>query len=387
MALSYVEYTGNASTISFGFSGIDRLEDIPNKDQMDVYVNGQLKVYTTDYTIDGTDVDFNTAPAAGARIKIARNTDIDDRIVTFANSSILTAADLNKNTDQLLFLAQELDDAINDLVIQTASNVADGAITSAKLRQVAGDEAVVTTAIQDGAVQAAKLASDSVTTVKILAANVTPAKLSAGAPTWEDDGDTTILKDLGVTANLSVTGTSTFTGAATFANNVTFSNSLAYPALTASTITTSASYSTPSPHARTDAIELTALTTSITTKRANSKVLVRFVVSYEPSAQHGAFILFRDSTEIGSNTDATPSSRNYGIAPVRTSGNNTNFLGQTVIEYVDTPPAAGTYSYKLKAYYRASALTIHLNKTSADADNNAAERASSSVILQEIFQP
>ena len=382
MALSYVEYTGNASTTSFGFSGIDRLADIPNKDQMDVYVNGQLKVYTTDYTIDGTDVDFNTAPAAGALIKIARNTDIDDRIVTFANSSILTAADLNKNTDQLLFLAQELDDAINDLVIQTASNVADGAITSYKLRQVAGDEAVVTNAIQDGAVQAAKLASDSVTTVKILAANVTPAKLSAGAPTWEDDGDTTILKDLGVTANLSVTGTSTFTGAATFADNVTFSNSLAYPAFVVNHVLTSDSYSITATRATSP--ELTLLRTSITTKRTGSNVLVTFNFQYDAGDPNGVFILERGTgssptvwTEIGS--PAQTGTERYGIRAM-TNDSDTSGLSECLITYLDTALTAGTYTYRVRAY--GDAATLELNTSGTNL-----ERATSTVILQEIFQP
>jgi hypothetical protein len=38
--------------------------------------------------------------------------------------------------------------------------------------------------VTDGGIVASKLGSDSVTTVKIMDANVTPAKLSAGAPTW-----------------------------------------------------------------------------------------------------------------------------------------------------------------------------------------------------------
>jgi hypothetical protein len=184
-ALSYVETTGDGSNATFSFASLDLFLDTPKKDQIDVYVNGQIQTYTTHYTVSGTNVVFESGfiPANGTTVKIARDTQIDDKIVTFANSSILTAADLNKNTDQLLFLAQELDDAITNLALTTAGSIADGSITENKLSQSAGDEAVVTDAIRDGAVQTAKINDLAVTTAKIGDSAVTEPKLAFGCVT------------------------------------------------------------------------------------------------------------------------------------------------------------------------------------------------------------
>ena len=189
-ALSYVETNGNGSNATFSFASLDLFLDIPKKDQINVYVNGQIQTYTTHYTVSGTNVVFESGfiPANGVTVKIARETKIDDRLVNFTNSSILTAADLNKNTDQLLFLAQELDDTVTNIALTTAGGIADGAITAEKLSQVSGEEAVVTNAIRDGAVQAAKLATDAVTTNNILNLAVTTGKLADLAVTYAKQG-------------------------------------------------------------------------------------------------------------------------------------------------------------------------------------------------------
>jgi hypothetical protein len=64
--------------------------------------------------------------------------------------------------------------------------------------------------VKDGNISAAKLASNSVTTVKITDANVTPAKLSAGAPTW-DSATTTIAASLDFAAISTATTSGTYT--------------------------------------------------------------------------------------------------------------------------------------------------------------------------------
>jgi hypothetical protein len=212
---SYIEYdgTGLAAT-TFSFDDIDTFADVPVKDQVDVYVNDQIKTYTTHYTISGKEVTFTTGniPASGAKIRIERDTTIADRIVNFTNSSILTAADLNKNTDQLLFLIQEVKDDVDGVALTSVDNVADGAITAEKLKQTAESEAVVTNAIRDNAVKTAKIDDLAVTTAKIADDAVTNDKMSAGAPTWEPDGDVSVLNNLGVAENLDVVGDADITG-------------------------------------------------------------------------------------------------------------------------------------------------------------------------------
>jgi hypothetical protein len=208
---SFIEYDGNGLAGPFSFNDIATFDDVPVKDQVDVYVNDQLKTYTTHYTITGKEVTFTAGniPPSGAKIRIERDTTITSRIVNFTNSSILTAADLNKNTDQLLFLIQEVKDDVDGVALTSVENVADNSITSEKLRQTTDSEAVVTNAIRNGAVQTAKIADGAVTTAKIANDAVDNDKMSAGAPTWDTDGDVYVAKDLDVTGNLVVDATTT----------------------------------------------------------------------------------------------------------------------------------------------------------------------------------
>ena len=78
---------------------------------LEVFVNGVLKTRTTHYTFSSTtQITFTSgnAPANGAIIKINRNTIMTGNAVFFEDASVLTAANLNANADQLLHGVQEL---------------------------------------------------------------------------------------------------------------------------------------------------------------------------------------------------------------------------------------------------------------------------------------
>ncbi len=76
-----------------------------------VQLNGTTKTLTNDYTIvqsgANTTINFNTAPADNATIRIFRDTDIDAIEATYAAGSSIRARDLNTNNTQLLYAAQE----------------------------------------------------------------------------------------------------------------------------------------------------------------------------------------------------------------------------------------------------------------------------------------
>lgn len=222
------------------YASIDLLDNVPVKDQLKVYLDGQLKVYNTDYTIDLTLQEITMTPAVTGTVKVARVTDIENKEVTFTNSSVLTAQDLNKNSDQLLFLAQELYDKAQDIAVTSVGSIAPNAVTEEKLNKSPGSEAVTTSTIRDGAVIEAKIgtnavtetkiADDAVTEDKILDAAVTTDKIdnlavttakiaddaidndkmSVGAPTWDGSGNVTVTNDLTVTNNAMVDGNLSF---------------------------------------------------------------------------------------------------------------------------------------------------------------------------------
>ena len=100
MAITQNTYTGNGSTVLYSFT-------FPYLEETDIKVslNGVL---TTAYTLaNATTIQFNTAPTAGAAIRIYRVTDTDSAQATFFAGSSIRAQDLNDNFTQVLYSTQE----------------------------------------------------------------------------------------------------------------------------------------------------------------------------------------------------------------------------------------------------------------------------------------
>ncbi len=110
MALSYVTYIGDGATTAYNYGSIQLLQSgvVPVVSQLVVSVGG-TDVPPSTYSInsDTKTITFFTAPGADATIKIARVTKDDDRYVDWTNSTNLSQEQLNLDSDQLFFLAQE----------------------------------------------------------------------------------------------------------------------------------------------------------------------------------------------------------------------------------------------------------------------------------------
>ena len=101
MAVTQNTYTGNGSTVlySLSFSYLD-------ENDVKVTVNGTL---VTNYIFaTASSIQFATAPAAGAAIRIYRDTDTDQTKATFFAGSAVRASDLNANFIQTLYSVQEI---------------------------------------------------------------------------------------------------------------------------------------------------------------------------------------------------------------------------------------------------------------------------------------
>ena len=125
-AASFTNHTGNGSTNSFAISF-----PFLSNNEIDVTVGGVLKTITTHYTITGSTLTFTSGntPADGTAIKFQRDTDISAKKVDFADGSVLTEADLDSNSDQILFGLQEFVDIVtNDLVKRDGSQTFTGSI-------------------------------------------------------------------------------------------------------------------------------------------------------------------------------------------------------------------------------------------------------------------
>jgi hypothetical protein len=190
MAVTQNNYTGNGSTVLYSFS-------FPYLEATDirVSVNG---VDTSDFTLaNATTVQFNTAPANGASIRIYRLSDDSQLAATFYPGSAIRSQDLNENFQQTLYKIQE----VNNYALQDSGNITlQAAYTfvyapsgptpvnnSHLVTKAYVDSRAMSTSVPDGnrgdiTVSGGSvvwtLNNGTVTTAKILDGAVTPAKLS-----------------------------------------------------------------------------------------------------------------------------------------------------------------------------------------------------------------
>ena len=103
------EYTGNNSTTTYSFT-FPYLKTSDIKASLD-------GVDTTAFTLpNATTLQFNTAPGSGVKIKIFRETSVDDLTATFYAGSAIKSEDLNDNFTQNLYKTQEVGErALNTL--------------------------------------------------------------------------------------------------------------------------------------------------------------------------------------------------------------------------------------------------------------------------------
>ena len=185
MATTFVEYTGDGqASKQFTFPSYQESD-------VKVRVDGVLKTTSTHYNITsytttgGGNVVFTSGniPSSPANIRIYRDTNVDAAKATFTAGSSVKAADLNNNTTQLLYRAQE--EQIPNLI--HSYDIDDGAITSAKFATDSvtsdkiADDQINSEHYVDGSIDTAHIADAQITTAKLAADSVTNAKISDNA--------------------------------------------------------------------------------------------------------------------------------------------------------------------------------------------------------------
>lgn len=174
MAIVQNLYTGNGSTVLFSFS-------FPYLEQSHVFVevNG---TGTTAFTFPNANtVEFNTAPAVGAAIRIFRETPLDQPEAVFAGGSTIRASDLNRNNNQLLFVAQE-----SNFEAESATTTANTALvnsTTAISTANAADAKADTAIIDSAAAVVTANAADANATAAVSTANTASSNASAAVST------------------------------------------------------------------------------------------------------------------------------------------------------------------------------------------------------------
>ena len=131
-------YTGDGSTVLYSFT-------FPYIDESDikVSVDGVDLTVTTEYSLaNSTTIEFVTAPASAAAIRIYRSTEVDAAKATFFPGSAIRAQDLNDNFEQQLFVVQEASfdtsqSAADSAAALTAANAANTTAAAAETKATA----------------------------------------------------------------------------------------------------------------------------------------------------------------------------------------------------------------------------------------------------------
>ena len=119
MAHARVTYTGNGSSTSYTvpFPFINRTHVV-------VTVNAVTQTLTTHYVwLNDSTIQFVTAPPSSQAVVFRRYTTITERLVDFHDAAVLTEADLDLNSLQGLYLAQERADEQEALTLTTVQGV------------------------------------------------------------------------------------------------------------------------------------------------------------------------------------------------------------------------------------------------------------------------
>jgi len=166
MAVTENTYTGNGSTTNYSFT-------FPYLKTSDVKVTkaGTAQTVTTHFTFaNATTVQFNTAPANGAAIRIYRETADTDLSATFYAGSAIKSQDLNDNFTQNLYVTQEVRDNSDLALTNSRSHDGDGTYTTA-ISKATSAESTANTASTN--------ASSAVTTANTASATANTASTNA----------------------------------------------------------------------------------------------------------------------------------------------------------------------------------------------------------------
>ena len=217
-------YTGNNSTVLYSFT-------FPYLETTDIKVSLDA-VDTSAYTLaSATQVQFNTAPGTGVKIRIYRDTDIDNLRAEFFSGSAIRAQDLNEDFLQTLYSGQESEDAVakkmsttgtstmtgNLLMGEDTSIIFEGATddayeTTLTVTDPTADRTItlpnvtgtVVTTGDTGTVTATMMAADSVDSSELVDGSIDTSHIANSAVTSAKIADGTI-----VTADLATSAVAT----------------------------------------------------------------------------------------------------------------------------------------------------------------------------------
>jgi hypothetical protein len=320
MAVTQNTYTGNGSTVLYSFT-FPYLETTDIK----VSVNGTA---TTAYTLaNATTIQFNTAPANGAAIRIYRETDDSGIQSTFFAGSAIRSQDLNDNFLQTLYLSQE---TVNEADSATAT--ANTALTNSNTAVSTANTASST------ANTAASNAASAVSTANTAASNASTALSTANSASTAASNAVTTANTAATNASAAVTTANTASSNASSA--LSAANSAVSTANTASSnasaaVSTANTASTNASAAVTTANTASAAATSASTAASNA-------VTTANSAAATAATALSTANTAASNASAAVSTANTAASNASNAVSTANTAATNASNAVTTANTAST---------------------------------------------
>ena len=210
MANSFVRYTGDGSTTTYSVPFSYR-----SQDDITVTIGGVVTTAFT-YNAAGTEITFTSPPADQSAIQITRKTSQGTKLVDYTSGSVLTEGDLDTDSDQAFFMAQEAIDDADDVIKISAVNFQWDA-TSKRITNVSDPTSAQDAATKTWVETAATSQVTAATTQATNAANsATAAATSASnASTSESNAATSATN----ASNSATTATTQASNASTSATN------------------------------------------------------------------------------------------------------------------------------------------------------------------------
>jgi len=315
MAVTENTYTGNGSTTNYSFT-------FPYLKESDVKVTvaGSAKTNGTGSDqwqfANATTVQFNTAPANSAAIRLYRETADTNLSATFYAGSAIKSQDLNDNFTQNLYVTQEVRDDSALALTNSREHDGDGTYTTAIAKSTSAVSTANTASTNaSAAVTTANTAStnatNAVSTANTASTNATNAVNTANSATTTANSAVTTANAATSTANTAstnaTTAVNTANSATTTANSAVTTANSAVTTANAATATANTA-STNASAAVTTANSASATATASANTVANSAIY-QVVANYAAlpalnSVDNGKFYQVSDSTSIENNFSA-----------------------------------------------------------------------------------
>ena len=309
MAVTENTYTGNGSTTNYSFT-------FPYLKESDVKVTvaGSAKTNGTGSDqwqfANATTVQFNTAPANSAAIRLYRETADTNLSATFYAGSAIKSQDLNDNFTQNLYVTQEVRDDSALALTNSREHDGDGTYTTAIAKSTSAVSTANTASTNaSAAVSTANTAStnatNAVSTANTASTNATNAVNTANSATTTANSAVTTANAATSTANTAstnaTTAVNTANSATTTANSAVTTANSAVTTANAATATANTA-STNASAAVTTANSASATATASANTVANSAIY-QVVANYAAlpalnSVDNGKFYQVSDSTSI-----------------------------------------------------------------------------------------